>query len=353
MLSSYSHAEVIPFMKDTRINSFDIAHRAGVSQSTVSRALRNSPLVNKETREKVQAIARELNYTVDKNAANLRSQTTHTIALLLFEDPTADDSLINPFFLSMLGSVTRAAAERGYDLLVSFQQLDQDWHNEYEVAHRADGMILLGYGDYTTYADKLQQLAEAKAHFVIWGPMMSGQPGHSIGCDNRLGGYEACKHLIASGRKRIAFIGDHSDSAPEFLLRYQGYCDALREAGIELDNNLVTNAANLESAGADAIKNLVSNNEGIDAVFTASDLIAIGAIKELQHQNIAVPEQIAIIGFDDIPAASYMHPPLSTVRQDTQLAGKLLVHKLIQSIEGEQVDSELIKPNLIVRASCL
>lgn len=339
-------------MKDSRINSFDIAHRAGVSQSTVSRALRNSPLVNRETREKVQAIARELNYTVDKNAANLRTQTTHTIALLLFEDPTPDESMINPFFLSMLGSVTRAAAERGYDLLVSFQQLDQDWHNEYEVAHRADGMILLGYGDYTSYTHKLQQLADAKANFVIWGPIVEGQPGHSIGCDNRLGGYEATQHLIEQGRKRIAFVGDNSESAPEFKLRFQGYVDAMEEAGLQFNNALFAKAENLESSGGAAITQLLNSGQQFDAVFATSDLIAIGIVQTLKQHNIKVPDDVAVIGFDDIPAASYMNPALTTVRQDTQLAGKMLVSKLIQAIEGESVASELIKPSLIVRESC-
>jgi transcriptional regulator with XRE-family HTH domain len=103
--------------------SFDIAFLAGVSQPTVSRALRGSPVVSLETRKRIEEIARQLNYRVDKNASNLRSQHSNTLALLLFEDPTPDDSQINPFFLSMLGSITRASARQGYDLLISFQQL--------------------------------------------------------------------------------------------------------------------------------------------------------------------------------------------------------------------------------------
>src|SRR5210317_316280 len=121
-------------MGSGKTTSFDIAHRAGVSQATVSRALRNSPLVNPETRRHVQKIAREMNYQVDRSAAGLRSQRSNTIALLLFEDPTSDDSRINPFFLSMLGNITRSAARRDYDLLVSFQQLSNDWHIKYEVS---------------------------------------------------------------------------------------------------------------------------------------------------------------------------------------------------------------------------
>ena len=156
-------------MKDDKPTSFDIAFRAGVSQSTVSRALRNSPLVNEETRLKVQQIARELNYKVDKNASSLRSQQTKTIALLLCEDHGTGNSLINPFFLSMLGSITRATASRGFDLLISFQQFSEDWHADYEDANRADGIIFLGYGDYETFVKKLTYLTEVGAHFITWG----------------------------------------------------------------------------------------------------------------------------------------------------------------------------------------
>jgi len=154
-------------MKDDRPTSFDIAYRAGVSQSTVSRALRNSPLVNEETRQKIQQIARELNYKVDKNASSLRSQQTKTIALLLCEDHGAGSSLINPFFLSMLGSITRAAAKRGYDLLISFQQLSDDWHADYEDTNRADGIIFLGYGNYANFREKMERLKASGTHYIL------------------------------------------------------------------------------------------------------------------------------------------------------------------------------------------
>ncbi|MGH7129579.1 MAG: LacI family DNA-binding transcriptional regulator, partial [Planctomycetaceae bacterium] len=157
-------------MKSSKPTSRDIAYEAGVSQATVSRALRNSPLVRAETRQKIVEIAAQLNYRVDKHAAGLRTRQSRTLALLLFEDPTSDDSQINPFFLSMLGNVTRAAADLDYDVLVSFQQLSDHWHARYEASHRADGIILLGYGDYVSYAEKLQALADAEAHFIIWGP---------------------------------------------------------------------------------------------------------------------------------------------------------------------------------------
>ena len=149
--------------------SLDIADLAGVSQATVSRALRGSPMVNEKTRERILEIARQLNYTVDKNASNLRTRLTHTLALLFFEDPTADESNINPFFLSMQSWITRTCSERGYDLLISFQQMSHNWHAEYAESRKADGLILLGYGDYTAYRGKLDTLLQSGTHFVRWG----------------------------------------------------------------------------------------------------------------------------------------------------------------------------------------
>ena len=156
-----------------KATSFDIAFLAGVSQPTVSRALRGSPSVREETRKRVEAIAQQLNYKVDKNASNLRCQRSNTLALLLFEDPTSDDSLINPFFHSMLGSITRACAQRGYDLLISFQQQSGNWHEDYEDTRKADGLILLGYGDYLEYRGRLARLVEQGTHFVLWGAVQA------------------------------------------------------------------------------------------------------------------------------------------------------------------------------------
>ncbi|MEP6898342.1 MAG: LacI family DNA-binding transcriptional regulator, partial [Rhodanobacter sp.] len=152
-----------------KATSIDIAHLAGVSQATVSRALRGSPLVNEETRRRIEAAVEQLGYKVDKNASNLRKMHTGTLALLLFEDPTADESHINPFFLSMLGSITRACAQQGYDLLISFQQFSRDWHADFADSKKADGIILLGYGDYLAYRDKLDKLVEQGTRFVRWG----------------------------------------------------------------------------------------------------------------------------------------------------------------------------------------
>ncbi len=335
-----------------KATSFDIAYQAGVSQSTVSRALRNSPLVNEATRLKVQAIAKELNYKVDKNASNLRSQRCDTIALLLFEDPTTDDSAINPFFLSMLGSITRACAVKGYDLLVSFQQASNDWHADFEDSNKADGLILLGYGDYVDFEEKLIKLNEQGTHFVRWGAEVKDLPIVSIGCDNFLGGKEITEHVIKQGKKHFAFLGSASSHAPEFFDRYKGHCQALKSHNLLINENAQFNAFYTEEAGYDAACELIESGEKFDAICAASDLIAIGAMRALKEHDILIPEQVAVVGFDDIAIASFTFPPLTTVKQDTILAGELLVNSLLESINGEEIATTLIPPELVIRKSC-
>jgi len=332
--------------------SFDIAYRAGVSQSTVSRALRNSPLVNEETRRRVQEIAKELNYKVDKNASSLRTQQSGTIALLLFEDPTNDDSLINPFFLSMLGSITRASAKKGYDLLVSFQQMSNDWHADFEDTRKADGIILLGYGDYTDYEEKLVQLIKQETHFVRWGADVKGLSVVSVGCDNFHGGYQVTEHVIKQNRKNFAFVGGVSSGSPEFLDRYKGHCQALKDNNLSADSELQIDAISTNDSGYQAAQQLIATGIKFDAICAASDLIAIGAMRAIQDAGYNVPNDIAVVGFDDIATASSTFPALTTAKQDTVLAGELLVDKLLQLVSGEAAQTQLMPTTLVVRKSC-
>ena len=334
-----------------KATSLDIAHLAGVSQPTVSRALRGSPMVNEETRKRIQAIAEQLNYKVDKNASNLRTQHSGTIALLFFEDPTPDDSQINPFFLSMLGSITRACALRGYDLLISFQQLSTNWQADYEDSNKADGLILLGYGDYLESQSRLERLVEQGTHFVRWGAVLPGQPGISIGCDNFQGGHDITMHLLAQGRGNIAFLGHASNHYPEFFERYRGYAHALLTEDRRVQPLLQVDAVTTEQSGYEAARALLEKGIDFDAVFAASDLIAIGAMKALHEHGLRVPEDVAVAGFDDIPMAAFVNPSLSTVQQDTKLAGRILVETLLALINEEPAESRTIPVKLALRRS--
>ena len=329
--------------------SFDIAHLAGVSQSTVSRALNDSPLVNIATRQKVQEIARELNYQVDKNASNLRRQRSSTIALLLFEDPTSDDSLVNPFFLAMLGSITKACAAKGYDLLVSFQNLDNNWQAEYEDSHKADGLILLGYGDYRSYAGKLSQLHQHNTHVMRWGAPVEQWPGISIGCDNFSGGQSVTRHLLSHDYRSFAFIGDIGDKAPEFQSRYDGFLSALDKHHTHHQYDAISS----EEAGIEAAKHLLETTSALpDAIVCAADIIAVGVLQQLKEAGIRVPEDVAVVGFDNIQLAAFTTPGLTTVQQNTAKAGEKLVENLLLAIDGHPTDDHLLPTNLVVRQSC-
>jgi DNA-binding LacI/PurR family transcriptional regulator len=335
-----------------KATSFDIAHLAGVSQPTVSRALRGSPQVSEQTRRRVEAIAQQLNYKVDKNASNLRCQRTNTLALLFFEDPTPDDSQINPFFHSMLGSITRACARNGYDLLISFQQQAGQWHEDYADARKADGLILLGYGDYLEYRGRLTRLVEQGTNFVLWGAVQAGQPGLSVGSDNFHGSHAATQHLIQLGRRNIAFLGTGSSHYPEFQERYRGYSHALKDAGIVAHRSMQVDSITTERSGHAAACELIQRGVPFDAIVAASDLIAMGAIHALQERHMDVPAQVAIVGFDDIPAATLTNPPLTTVAQDTRLAGEVLVETILGQVRNEPVEAKMLPTRLVVRQSC-
>lgn len=308
--------------------------------------------MSEETRRRVLAAAEQLNYKVDKNASGLRRQHSRTLAVLFF-DEQAGDALINPFYLSMLGPMVRCCAERGYDLLISFQQLSSDWHVDYEDSRKADGIILLGYGDYLQYRPRLAQLIERGAHFVRWGSAGDAEFGATVSSDNEQGGFEATTHLLQQGRRRIAFIGTASAAYPEFQERWRGYVRALRAAGIDPDERFRADADPSEDAGRSAVRQLFDLGVDLDAIFAASDVAAIGAMHALQDLGRRVPDDVAIVGFDDIPAASLSSPPLTTVKQDPRQAGEALVGSLIAAIEGSTSADRIFPVRLVVRESSI
>jgi DNA-binding LacI/PurR family transcriptional regulator len=339
-------------MKVENPTSRDIADIAGVSQATVSRALRNSPLVRPETRERIQEIARELNYFVNRNAAGLRTHQSNTIALLMFDETGGSEAQINPFFLSMLGYISQSAASLGYDVLVSLQQLSDDWHIEYQASHRADGLILLGYGDYVSYREKLDALAAANTRFVIYGADAADQPGLSVGCDNVAGGRTATTHLLGLGRKRIAILGDTSRRHPEFASRSDGYAAALDDAGIAVDESLAIFADNTEEDAYRAMQEFLASGTEFDALFAVTDVLAIGAMRALANAGRNVPGDISVVGFDDLPRAASVIPPLTTIQQNIREGGENMVKTIVGLIEGKDVSSVRMEPKLIVRQSC-
>src|SRR3546814_296095 len=213
-----------------RPTSFDVAERAGVSQSTVSRALRNSPGVNAETRARVAAAARELGYVVDRHASSLRLKSSETIALVTVCRPGEDRSAINPFYFALLGSIAAATSARGFNLLVSFQESAANFRADFVASGLADAMIVIGT---TSNRAAWNFFAEAQASgfgFTCWGS--PGDPFHWMRSDNDVGGRLAAQHLIASGRRRLAFVGPQRSPQRQFDERRDGFTAAARAGGV-------------------------------------------------------------------------------------------------------------------------
>jgi len=182
--------------------------------------------------------------------------------------------------------------------------------------------------------------------------VQADQPGLSVGCDNFQGSYAATEHLLKLGRRKLAFIGDASSHYPEFFERYRGYAAALDAAGAVLIDALQVDAITTEQAGYAATSELLLRGEPFDAILAASDLIGIGAMNALQDHGIEVPTQVSVVGFDDIPAANLVSPALTTVMQDTRIAGEALVDTLLRQVREEPAVNLVLPTRLVIRRSC-
>jgi DNA-binding LacI/PurR family transcriptional regulator len=324
----------------------EIARRAGVAESTVSRALNNNPIINAQTREKIQALAREMNYKLNTGARNLRLQRSHAISVVINAEVRDGQKFSDPFMMDMIGAIADELHQYQYSLLFSSPTIaSDDWHAHLLGSKRSDGVIVIGQGRNDKPLRKLQEQGDA---VVVWGARIPDANYCIIGSDNYLGGQQAARHLISRGCKRLVFLGDTAH--PEIDNRFKGYFDALTEAGLSSQERHMQAAFSIES-GFQHVTELLSNGLDFDGIFAASDNIAMGAIKALQAKNLRVPDDVSVVGFDDIPMAPHFSPALTTIRQDIHKGGQLLVQKVLSMVNGEAVTSEMLKTTLIVRNS--
>ena len=305
-------------------------------------------MINIDTRLRVQAIAREHQFNVNAKARSLRTQKSHTIAVIVLFDTKTQQAISDPFLLDILGVIADELTCRGYDMLLSTSKTtDKDWRHYYLDSSRADGLIIIGQGEHDP---RVGELAKYKAPFVVWGAGSEMAGMTVVGSQNRQGAQTAVRHLLAQGCRQIAFLGDIRHN--EIELRYAGYLDALQEAGIATGQALqITTDFTAQDGYLNTQQYLLSQLPTLDGIFAASDAIALGAMKALQEYGVQIPKQVAIVGFDDIAMSAYCSPSLSTVKQDTHTGGKLLVSKLLAKIAGEQPDSELLPVRLLTRQS--
>jgi DNA-binding LacI/PurR family transcriptional regulator len=326
----------------------DIAALAGVSISTASRALNDSPAVNTRTKQLIWKLAREHDYPFRRYMPAGPIGATGTVALVVPRPQGRETQLDDPFVLELVAGISDAARERGCDLLVShFAPTSYEDLSVAMATSRADGAIFLGQ---SALHHAFNRLAESEARFAVWGAQLPDQNYCSVGSDNLSGGRRATLHLARLGRRRIVYLGD--TQAPEVSQRLRGYLDALEEAGLPQDPVLMVPAHFTVESGEASVDALLARRQDFDGIVAASDLIALGAIRSLLHAGLRVPEDVSVVGYDDVPFARYSRPAVTTISQDTSRAGRLLISKLIDTGAAGDMRSERLPTELIVRESC-
>ena len=325
----------------------DIAKLAGVSTATVSRALNGSESIRPETRERIMALAQAHQYTVHAGAKNLRSGENRTLGLVIPFRADLPMEVTDPFFLSILGHIANAMTASKYDLLLS--RVNADHLDECAALYdsgRVAGMVMVGQWD---HHDQLNALAKRRIPLVVWGAMLPEQLYCSVGSDNFGGGLQATSHLIQQGRRRIAFIGDYNSG--EAKLRFEGYCQALKNHGLQVNPDLFIQSPYTPVEAQAAMHAFCDRGIAIDALFAASDLVAINAMGVLNARGLKVPEDIAVVGYDDVDASRHSFPPLTTIRQPLNLAARALLECVQEVMRGGQPASRQLNSELLVRAS--
>lgn len=324
---------------DNAVTMEDLARIAGVSSITVSRALRDSPLVTEKTREKIRKIAAEQGYRFNISARNLRMRRSYSVAVVVEMTPVKGRPMSDPYPLELLGGITQELTTAGYSVVLTSKQL-----LDTAPVQGADGLILLGQG---SHGEAVRALQATSLPLVVWGAPEADGSYIVVGSDNAKGGASAAERFLELGRRKLVFVGDVDHAEVE--KRCAGFIDAL--SGRATVHILRPKAFTFE-AGFDCVNALLKKKGGrnCDGLFAASDSLAMGAIRALTESGLRVPDDISVIGYDDTPGAASFVPPLTSVHQYLRDGGVLLAKKMLAMIEGQpDVRSEMLPTTLIAR----
>ncbi|MCJ0867793.1 LacI family DNA-binding transcriptional regulator [Streptomyces sp. AP-93] len=331
-----------------RLTMDDVAAVAGVSASTVSRVINGYQHVRPEVRAAVESAIQQTGYTPHRAARSLATQRTDTIALVVSESEPHMSA--EPFFAALTRGITRALSpSRQQLMLLMAQGAEEREHLEsYLLGGHVDGAILVSLHG----LDPLPgTLLTAGVPVVVGGRPLGDPDIPYVDVDNRGGAEQAVAHLLATGRRQIATITARQDMASG-IDRLRGYRDALQAAGVRPLHALIADGGLGQEGAQQAMAGLLARTPDLDAVFAASDIMAIGALRALREAGRRVPEDVAVVGFDDSSLAPHTDPPLTTVRQPVEELGGALARLLNVQIKGEAADFPVILPaELVVRAS--
>jgi len=334
-----------------QVTNADVARLAGVSRTTVSRVMNDGPGVklSDDTRQRVLEAAQKLGYHPMAAARSLATGKTQRIGLVLGEGRhrlTAD-----AFFPVFLRGFSVSAHQRGYLVVIHLAKdiLDQEECIWLIREQQVDGLILSGP---SLNSPLLPRLAEERFPLILHG-RLSGSGFTCVDVDNSAGAHQAVSHLIGLGHRRIGFISNAHFSFSGAQERLAGYTQALAEHDLAYNSDLVKVAAFQPESGKAAMEQMLRLPQRPTAVFAASDVIAFGAMSAIRAASLRIPEDVAVVGFDDIFLSAHAHPPLTTVRVPAYELGQTAVELLIPLIEGdEDVSSVTLETELVIRDSC-
>ena len=310
----------------------DVARDAGVSIATVSRVLNNVDVVNEDTKKKVQEAIKKLGYRPNIVARSLKTQKTKTIGILV-------PDISNQFYPEVVRGAEDVANIYDYNIILCNSDSDLDKEKEYIRVLKekmVDGMLYM-----SSSLDKeiLNLIDEVEIKTVLVETKIAGEKYPSVTIDNKKAAYDATKYLLDKGNQKVAFIGLKKDKNNATSQRYSGYEKALKDAGKEVDLGLVYFGDLKAADGYNGI-NVILENQEIDAVFCASDEIAMGAINALRDKGLSCPEDVDVMGFNDSYAASIFYPKITTVAQPMYDMGSVGMRMLIKIVNNKPLDED-------------
>ncbi len=332
-------------------NIKDVATKAGVSPSTVSRVLANHPRISVATRERVRDVMRELDYHPNAIARSLVKQSSQAIGLLI--PSSIEQFFLNPFFPEVLRGITQIAQYSGYDIVLSTAlhgKNDVDRLERMVRSKQVDGVILLT----ARLNDPLFAVLEEN-HIPS---VVVGRPSQDVQLcwvnnDNRRAAYDTTMHLQKLGHQRIGFIGG-SQELVVTVDRLAGYSSALQEQGVTFDPNLVVSGEFIEDVGYNGMMRLLALAERPSGIVASDDVLAFGAMRAAGELGYRIPEDLAIVGFNDIPLARLANPPMTTMNVHIYELGQTAAKLLLQHIEKRELppQSAIVPHELVIRRTC-
>jgi len=328
----------------------DVAKKANVSFMTVSRVINGHNNVKKETKEKVLKAIMELGYYPNAAARALNRNKTNVIGIIV---PYYEHYLASPYFVELLLEIEKHMALKGYDLIFNTSKTKKFSHNDYSILYKqrkVDGLIILAP---SIHEKSLEKLVYENIPFVIVGGMEENKYINCVDIDNIKGTREAVQYLLNLGHRRIGLVAGIL-YVMDGRQRLQGYIDTLNSHNIEIDNDLIFKGDFTEKSGYDALYYFFSLKLPPTAIFCSNDHMAVGLYKAAHEKNIKIPDDLSVIGFDDIKLASFLTPPLTTIKQPIDTLGKTTAELIIDYIEKKlnTIKKIIIPPKLIIRSSC-